>query len=265
MITTFETDTNESGIYCAIHRSSGMCYVGSSLNIEVRRKRHIASAKAGKMPLIQRALRAFGADSFDFEVLEFCGKEKLLARENFWIGFLQAATIDGFNTRRNPTAIYDRTVSDVTRQRLSLAHKGRKGRPLSDEAKAKISKANKGRKREPISEAHKEILRARKGVKLGPLSEEHRRKISERQTGKKRGPHSEETKRKMSEAQMGKKLSEETKARMSKSMKGRKISEEHKEKLRALFTGRKQPLEAIEKQKATVRRLKLLKEHNVDA
>jgi predicted GIY-YIG superfamily endonuclease len=49
MITTGENLKGVSGVYCATHRETGMVYIGSSLNIGKRRKRHLSDAQTGSM------------------------------------------------------------------------------------------------------------------------------------------------------------------------------------------------------------------------
>lgn len=117
-------------------------------------------------------------------------------------------------------------VSEETRIKMSLAHKGQKrsldsikkqvrtqtGRQLSEETKRKISESNKGVKHKPLSEEAKKRISIRMKGKRNPFygkqhSEETKRKISENQKGAKNhnfGKHfSEETRRKMSLSMTG--------------------------------------------------------------
>ena len=165
MITAFEIPNGVSGIYCAIHRESGMCYVGKSVNIRTRRWHHIDDARKGARTCFHRAIRKFGEDAFDFEILERCDREKLLEREQFYIALLGAATVAGFNTRQKGWANYGWQPDDSTRSRMSLAQKGRKHshetiekirqassrHRHSPETLAKIAAASTGRKKPPLS------------------------------------------------------------------------------------------------------------------
>lgn len=192
-----------------------MCYVGSSVNIGGRRRGHIRWAKGGAQTVFHRAIREFGEDSFDFEVLEECGKNVMLERERFYIAFLNAASIDGFNTRSDPVASYDRTVSAATRQRISAHSRGRK---LSDEAKALIGAANSKHRRTPEQKAR--MSQIRMGM---PNSPEARAKISAFHKGKKK---SADHRAKLSAAKTGVPQSAETSAKISASLMGRKFSKE---------------------------------------
>jgi hypothetical protein len=86
-------------------------------------------------------------------------------------------------------------VTEETKKKLSLNHKGMQGKVLSDEAKLKISQASKGRKH----------------------SEESKLKISLANTGR---IISDETKQKISNTLKGTHISDETKLKMSLAMKG---------------------------------------------
>lgn len=187
-----------SGIYCAIHRATGLCYVGSSINIWKRYKEHLYKSRRGSMTRFAVALRIFGETEFDFEVLERCPKESLLARERFYIVLLDAAELDGFNSRENPCATYDAKMSAITRARISAS---KKGLPRLPEHRRAQSIGQTGLKRsEEFKSRIRDALRGR------PKSDSHRRNIAI--------------------AKIGIKRSEEAKAKTSASLKGRVFSKE---------------------------------------
>lgn len=193
------------GVYVAIHRESGMTYVGSSVNIRNRLRSHIWDAARGSKRCFHSALREFGVTAFDFECVKECSPHELLEWERIHIALLGAATLDGFNTLRNPSKTRAGTAcSDVTKRRISEAQKGRqftdeqrrkmseshRGVPLTEETRAKMSAARKGRK---ISPEHIEILRRSNTNRV--VSKETREKMRQLATGRK---CSEEAKRKIS-------------------------------------------------------------------
>lgn len=239
-----------SGIYCAIHRASLMCYVGSSVDVHRRRIEHLHASNTKCLTNFHRALREFGADSFDFELLEVCTKENMLEREAFWIKFLGAATLDGFNTSKNPTANYTRQVSQVSRQRHSVANRGKKRTPEHIE---KMRQVHLGTKHSP---EHIEKIRAKMKVRV--FTEEHRSKISASQKGRK---FSDETREKMRQAALGRKLSPEHKEKIREASRGRLVSEETKEKLRQKRVGFKHTPATVEKMRQANLGKKLSKEH----
>jgi group I intron endonuclease len=191
MITTGEKLHGVSGIYCAIHRESGACYVGSSVNIGRRITQHIWGAKTGKhTAAFHVALNRHGLQAFDLEVLERCDRSQLLAREDFYIAFLNAASLSGLNTRRDSTGTNTnawRSVSLVTRQRIGAKHKGK---TISAEAREKIRIAATN----PSPETRAKMRAAKLGKKW-PL--ERRQKVSRTRTGMTRPPVTDETRAKM--------------------------------------------------------------------
>jgi group I intron endonuclease len=135
------------GVYCAIHRDSGRCYVGSAVDMHKRRMHHIWRAKSGRDGFFTKSLRRLGQEAFDFEIIERCPKERLLEKEKFYIAFYNAASLNGFNTLTDPTAGNRGTVySAVTRARMGAWQKGR--RP-SDACIAAVRMAHMGRKKTP--------------------------------------------------------------------------------------------------------------------
>ena len=103
-------------------------------------------------------------------------------------------------------------LSEETKKKISIAHKGKKQKPMSDESKKKLSasmkgknlgrqmsqeekikrsKTLKGRKGKPCSEITKEKLRnLNKGKSKGPMSDDQKNKISMALKGKPKNPES---------------------------------------------------------------------------
>ena len=85
---------NKSGIYRWISSISNKSYVGSSKNIGNRLKKYYSinylKNKINKdNSLIYRALLKDGYSKFNFEILEYCDKNSLLNREQFYIDTLK--------------------------------------------------------------------------------------------------------------------------------------------------------------------------------
>lgn len=77
------------GIYKITNKINGKCYIGQAVNIKRRWKSHkeIAFKKnhpGYSYPLYQ-AIRKYGLENFNFEVLEECKKEQLEEKEIFYI------------------------------------------------------------------------------------------------------------------------------------------------------------------------------------
>ena len=151
-----------------------------------------------------------------------------------------------------------RTPSEETKLKLSAAHKGKtfseetrlklseasKGKPKSEEHKKKMSEVNKGRT--PSEETRQKLSELRKGDKhpmFGKTrSEETRQKLSEANKGDKHPmfgkPQPEETRQKISEANKGKIRSDETRQKISEARKGKIRSEETRQKMSESLKGK---------------------------
>ena len=129
------------GVYCFIHRDSGMCYVGSGVNIWKRYMEHLRSVGTSRSTLIHRALAAFSIDAFDFEVLEQCDPSALLGRETFYIALMDSAGPNGFNVVKKPGAgHYGTKLSESTRARMSVSSLAQNSRPENKARKSEILK-----------------------------------------------------------------------------------------------------------------------------
>lgn len=79
------------GIYKITNLITGQSYIGKSINIEKRWKRHLSTStnsndKSYNYPLYQ-AIREYGQNNFSWEVLEECSKTQLNEKERCWIAF----------------------------------------------------------------------------------------------------------------------------------------------------------------------------------
>ena len=77
------------GIYKITNLITKQAYIGQSVNIERRKRQHLNTAysesnKYYNNPLY-RAIRKYGIENFDFEILENCSIEKLNQQEKYWI------------------------------------------------------------------------------------------------------------------------------------------------------------------------------------
>jgi len=84
-----------AGIYRIVHRESGKSYVGSSINVETRWRKHRETINAGtnQNPHLRNAVRKYGWEAFDFVIEEHCVPDRayLLEREQV---YLDAAALD---------------------------------------------------------------------------------------------------------------------------------------------------------------------------
>lgn len=81
------------GIYKITKKENGKSYIGQSNDIE----RRFAEHKYKLDIPIEIAIRKYGIDSFNFEVIEECSLEQLDEREKYWIAFYNTYKGFGYN------------------------------------------------------------------------------------------------------------------------------------------------------------------------
>lgn len=80
---------NKSGVYRWINKLNGKTYIGSSTNLRVRLYKYYSIGSLGNnLRVIDRALFKYGFSSFSFEILEYCDKNIVLEREQYYLGLL---------------------------------------------------------------------------------------------------------------------------------------------------------------------------------
>jgi len=142
---------NKSGIYRWINNENNKTYVGSSSNMNTRLYKYYSAEHLMKHKTpIHNALIKYGYSKFTFEVLEYCEKVDLIAREQYYLDLLKpeynilalANSSLGFKHSKETLELFkNRTVSENTKTNLSLAATGR---ILSEGEKTKLSRLRKG-------------------------------------------------------------------------------------------------------------------------
>jgi len=190
-----------SGVYAFWCQAEGRCYVGGSVNIEWRKRRHLYRLRSGKHSNkpFQAAFDIHGESSLEFVILDLCTPESVAALESHWVRELEGALF-------NPPA--------------AALTSGTPGIPHSAETKVKISSSLTGR--EKSLEHRQNLWNNRQGWKH---SEESKAKISEgllnaAKNGNRSGPpdgwkHSEQSRSKMSEQRRGVPKSPEHRAKIA--------------------------------------------------
>ena len=103
------------GIYCIRNIKTNDVYVGASVNIEDRWRRHRRDLKQKKHHsiILQRAYEKYGKESFVFEVLLECTKEDLIEKENRFL----AQLVPKYNICKYANSTLGRKYSDETRKK----------------------------------------------------------------------------------------------------------------------------------------------------
>ena len=153
----------KSGIYKIENTQNSHVYVGSAVNIKERWWTHRSLLRKGKhhSKYLQSAWNKYGEENFEFSVLEYCDRDDLIVREQFYM--------DTYNPPYNmsPTAGNQNGVrhSEESKKKSGAANIGRipwnKGKSgvYSKETLLKMGEARKGKpgfwKGKEKSEEHK--------------------------------------------------------------------------------------------------------------
>ena len=215
-------------------------YVGQTIDLKQRLSAHYTPIR-----LVQRThhndwIKSLKTKDQKADVIilqEASNEDELNQLEIMWIAYCRALGFDLTNgTDGGDGAQRGRSISEEHKIQISIANSGERngmfGKTISESTRQKISLSRKGLKMRPCSEEHKrKISLANTGRKF---TEEHKRKLSEIAKGRPGKKLSEETKRKIGAASSGRKHTEEAKRKMSEAAKGRtgrKFSKEHKRKI----------------------------------
>jgi len=146
-------------VYSILNKSNGKIYVGLTKQGKHRFTQHKYHLKRNTHPNqhLQSSWNKYGEDSFEFNVLEPCGDDKLGGNENWWIEYFDST---------NPKKGYN------------LKEGGDNGFKFTEESKKRMSLAQKGKTHSELTK--QKMSESHKGVKL---SEEHRKNISKSKIG----------------------------------------------------------------------------------
>lgn len=97
----FTSNEKVSGIYKITDTTTGLAYIGQSVDIKERFRQHIKSSLAygGATNKLYQTMQKSGQYSFTFEVLEQVSRDKLNERETYWIDFYKTKEY-GLNSTR---------------------------------------------------------------------------------------------------------------------------------------------------------------------
>jgi group I intron endonuclease len=132
-------------------------YVGSAVAVNRRWNRHFHDLRKNihACTHLQNAYRKYGANSFDWEIIQFVDdKTNLIPCEQFWIDFFRPV----YNKRKIATSCLGLTRTPESKEKMRQAQLGRKqsletiakrstalkGKPRSPEVRAKISASHIG-------------------------------------------------------------------------------------------------------------------------
>jgi group I intron endonuclease len=206
-----------SGIYTITNVINRKSYVGYTKNIVKRFDWHLCKLRNNKHSnsLLQRAWNKYGEENFEFEILEECDEEFLLALEHYWCIMLDTHNRkNGYNIlSTHPYKVVGYRKNPMPKDSVKAGAIKRTGGKRTQQSKDRMSKA---RKKWWVNNPDY----------VPPLpTQETKNKIAKGLVGYK---HSKETREKMSAARTGYKKSKEEIEKTVKWHKGSKRSNESK-------------------------------------
>jgi group I intron endonuclease len=88
-------------VYKILNTVNNKCYIGSAKNFVKRKNKHLKMLRHNNHPNrhLQSAWNKYGATVFEFEILEKCNPETLIAQEQFWMDNAKYQGIELYNIR----------------------------------------------------------------------------------------------------------------------------------------------------------------------
>ena len=116
-----------SGIYCILNTVNSKRYIGKSNNIYKRWSDEKSALKRHAFHNIhfQRAWDKYGADSFEWSIIDICEESILMQKEVEWIKYYDAYT-KGYNQTLGGEGSVGLVCSEEKRQKLRKSHSGDK-------------------------------------------------------------------------------------------------------------------------------------------
>lgn len=144
-------------IYKATNKINGKIYIGKTvLSLNRRMMFHLRS----KVGIFTKALKKYGIQSFDLEIIDTANNEFILfEKEKYWIKYYNSKVPNGYNLTDGGEGMSGHSPSEETRKKMSESSKGknvgssngmygksvRKGCKHTDEAKKKNSEKHIGK------------------------------------------------------------------------------------------------------------------------
>lgn len=107
-------------IYCYTNTVNGKCYVGQTVNEGLRKVQHLRDALSyNKQTAFARAIRKYGIDKFQYNIIETVAISLLNDRETYWIEQFEGYT-KGYNSTKEGNSLSGFKRSKETRKLDSM-------------------------------------------------------------------------------------------------------------------------------------------------
>ena len=179
----------DSGIYMILNHENGKYYIGSAKRLRHRRNTHAHDLKGDKHGNrhLQNAWNLYGEASFEFRILEICSKDKLIAKEQWWIDWLDACNPNkGYNMLPIAFSLLGYKHSEETKKKNGDARRGKKQSPewienriapLRGKKQTEAAIANMKKAKLNQSDETKRLIGLKHKGKI--ISESHKKAVSE--------------------------------------------------------------------------------------
>lgn len=165
----------KSGIYCIKSVSTNKIYIGQSIDVNKRIRRHKTQLSKGKHEnkILQRHYDKYGEDDLVFDVLEYCSIDMLNERERYWIAFFDSMNREkGFNIESGGNE--GKIFSEERRRAISGPNNPMYGKHHSPEFVEYIRIRNRASSDKLTEDDVKNIkMRLAKGEKQSDLADEY--------------------------------------------------------------------------------------------
>lgn len=118
-----------SGIYKIENKINGKIYIGQSVDVYRRLKKHIWEIKSNNN-ILYKALKKYGVENFTYELIEECEINKLDEKEKYYIkkynSYINAENSNGYNMNIGGGVNRGWNPSDENRENFRIANLGGK-------------------------------------------------------------------------------------------------------------------------------------------